>query len=55
MGVVQALLGALRGELKKPGIETLIALTAANDEAQRFYKYVPDSQLRNTGICIDIK
>ena len=55
MGVAQALLETLRAELKKLGIETLIALTAANDEAQRFYKNVPDSQMRDTGIWIDIR
>ncbi len=54
-GVAQAMLDTLRAELKKLGIETLIALTAANDEAQRFYKNVPDSQMRDTGIWIDIK
>lgn len=33
----------------------LIALTAANEEAQRFYKSVPDSMMRDIGIWIDIK
>ena len=32
----------------------LIALTAANEEAQRFYKSVPNSILRDTGIWIDV-
>lgn len=54
-GVAQALLTALREQLKARGIDTLIALTAANDEAQRFYKAVPDSIMRDTGIWIDIK
>ena len=36
------------------GIDTLIALTAANEEAQRFYRSVPGSVMRDTGIWIDI-
>ncbi len=54
-GIAQALLTALREELKARGVDTLIALTAANDEAQSFYKAVPDSVMRDTGIWIDIK
>ena len=53
-GVAQALMGELRKQLKERGITTLIALTASNDEAQRFYRAVPDSILRDTGIWIDI-
>ena len=53
-GVAQALLARLRQELKARGVDTLIALTAGNEEAQRFYKHVPDSILRDTGIWIDI-
>ena len=53
-GVGQALLERLRQELKARGVDTLIALTASNEEAQRFYKHVPDSILRDTGIWIDI-
>ena len=53
-GVGQALLGRLRQELKARGVDTLIALTAANDEAQRFYKSVPNSCMRDTGIWIDV-
>ena len=55
LGVAQAMLEALRAELKKLGIELLVALTAANDEAQRFYKSVPDSNMHDVGIWIDIK
>ena len=53
-GVGQALLGRLRQELKARDVDTLIALTAANEEAQRFYKSVPDSCMRDTGIWIDV-
>lgn len=53
-GVGQALLETLRRALKQRGIDTLIALTAANEEAQRFYKSVPNSLMRDVGIWIDI-
>ena len=54
-GVAQALLEELRKRLKERGVDTLIALTASNEEAQRFYRAVPDSLMRDTGIWIDIK
>ena len=54
-GVGQALMTALRDRLKQEGIDTLIGLTASNDEAQRFYRSVPDSLMRDTGIWIDIR
>ena len=54
-GIAQALLDSLRKELKERNIDTLIALTASNEEAQRFYKAVPDSVMRDTGIWIDIQ
>lgn len=54
-GVAQRLLESLRQILKDRQIDTLIALTAANEEAQRFYKNVPDSIMRDVGIWIDIK
>lgn len=53
-GVAQRLLECLRDILMEMGIETLIALTASNAEAQRFYKSVPNSEMRDTGIWIDI-
>ena len=53
-GVAQRLLEALRETLKGRHIETLVALTASNEEAQRFYQSVPNSQMRDTGIWIDI-
>ncbi|MBD5469326.1 MAG: GNAT family N-acetyltransferase [Lachnospiraceae bacterium] len=53
-GVAQRLLEALRETLKNCYIDTLIALTASNEEAQRFYKQVPNSKMRDVGIWIDI-
>ena len=54
-GVAQALMNEIRSRLKAEGIDTLIALTASNDEAQRFYKSVPDSSMHDIGLWIDIK
>ena len=53
-GVAQKLMNTLRNELKQLGIETMIGLIAANDEAQRFYRSLPDARIRDEGIWIDI-
>ena len=53
-GVAQKLLETLRAMLKDRQIDTLIALTASNEEAQRFYQNIPDSKMRDIGIWIDI-
>ena len=55
MGVAQRLLETLREILKNSHIDTLIALTASNEEAQRFYKSIPNSEMHDIGIWIDIK
>ena len=54
-GVAQRMLSELIQRLKSQNIETLIALTASNDEAQRFYKNIPNSEMRDIGIWIDIQ
>lgn len=54
-GIAQKLLSELRKKLKTLGVDTLIALTASNDEAQRFYRAIPDSEMKDIGIWIDIK
>lgn len=54
-GVAQQLLESLKQILKDRKIDMLIALVAANEEAQRFYKSIPDSVMRDVGIWIDIK
>ena len=54
-GVAQRMLSELIQRLKSQNIETLIALTASNDEAQRFYRSVPNSEMRDSGIWIDIQ
>lgn len=54
-GVAQKMLEALRELLKKNNIDILIALTASNEEAQSFYRSIPNSQMRDIGIWIDIK
>ena len=53
-GVAQRLLESLLKILKDRQMNTLIALTAANEEAQRFYKSIPHSVMRDVGIWIDI-
>ncbi len=53
-GVARRLLESLRKVLKDRHIDTLVALTAANEEAQRFYKSIPNSEMRDIGIWIDI-
>ena len=54
-GVAQVLMNALRKELKRLGIETMIGLIASNEEAQRFYRSLEDAVIRDEGIWIDIK
>lgn len=53
-GVAQALMQKLRKELKSQGIDTLIGLIASNEDAQRFYRKLPDSVIRDEGIWIDL-
>lgn len=54
LGVAQALMEALRAELKALGADTLIGLIAANEEAQRFYRSLPNALIRDEGIWIDL-
>ena len=53
-GVAQALMTALRQALKAQGVDTLIGLIAANQEAQRFYHSLPQAMIRDEGIWIDL-
>lgn len=53
-GVAQKLMETLRAELKKQGVDTLIGLIAANADAQRFYRSLPNSLIRDEGIWIDL-
>lgn len=53
-GVAQALMRHLRETLKSRGVTTLVGLIAANDEAQRFYRALPDALIRDEGIWIDL-
>lgn len=54
-GVAQALLSDLRAQLKALGIDSMVALTAGNEESQRFYKHVPDSEMKDIGIWINVR
>lgn len=54
-GVAQALMTALRKTLKEDrGVDTLIGIIAANPEAQRFYRSLPNALIRDEGIWIDL-
>lgn len=52
-GVAQALMDALRKELKTRKIDTLVGLIAANEEAQHFYRSMQGALIRDEGIWID--
>ena len=53
-GVAQTLMRALRKELKAQGVDTLIGLIASNEDAQHFYRNLPDALIRDEGIWIDL-
>ena len=53
-GVAQALMQTLRKELKVQGVDTLIGLIASNKDAQRFYCSLPNAEIKDEGIWIDL-
>lgn len=53
-GVAQGLMTALRGKLKERGVDTLIGLIASNEDAQRFYRNLPNAEIKDEGIWIDL-
>lgn len=53
-GVAQKLMKELRKQLKGEGVDTLVALIASNDEAQRFYRSLDNAEIRDEGIWIDL-
>ena len=54
LGVAQGLLAELRKNLREQyRVDTLIALMASNDEAQRFYRAVENAEIRDEGIWMD--
>ena len=53
-GVAQALMQTLRKELKAQGVDTLIGLIASNEDAQRFYRNLPNAEIKDEGIWIDL-
>lgn len=53
-GVAQALLAELRCRMKQAGAIQLIALMAANEEAQRFYRAVEGASIHDEGIWINL-
>lgn len=53
-GIAQALLGELRCRMRQVGAVQLIALMAANEDAQRFYRAVEGASIHDEGIWIDL-
>lgn len=53
-GVAQQLMTDLRERLKARGVNILIGLIAANEEAQRFYRALDGALIRDEGIWIDL-
>lgn len=53
-GVAQALMQTLRKELKERKADTLIGLIASNEDAQHFYCSLPDSEIKDEGIWINL-
>lgn len=53
-GTAQALLAELRKRMKQAGAAQLIALMAANEEAQRFYRAVEGAAIHDEGIWINL-
>ena len=51
-GVAQSLMTALRQEAQ--GVDTLIGLIASNEDAQRFYRNLPNAEIKDEGIWIDL-
>lgn len=54
-GAAQALMCELRKKLKETyGANTLVGLIASNEEAQRFYRNLPNALIRDEGIWIEL-
>lgn len=53
-GIAQCLMEELRKELKERGVNTLIGLIAANEEAQHFYRSLQNATIRDEGIWIEL-
>lgn len=54
-GTTQGLMAELQRILKEEyGADTLIGLIASNPEAQRFYQNLPEAQIRDEGIWINL-
>lgn len=53
-GTAQALLAELRRRMKQMGAGQLIALMAANEEAQRFYRAVERASIHDEAIWMDL-
>lgn len=52
--IAQRLLAELRRRLKAQGVATLIAITAHNEEALRFYRAVENASIHDEAIWMDL-
>lgn len=53
-GIAQNMMNELRKQLRSLGADTLVAMIAANEEAQRFYRSLEKAEIRDEGIWIDL-
>ena len=53
-GTAQALLAELRRRMNQAGASQLIALMAANEDSQRFYRAAEGANIPDEGIWIDL-
>ncbi len=53
-GVAQIMMASLKQALRDCGVDTLIALIASDEPAQRFYRSLENSKIKDEGIWIDI-
>lgn len=53
-GVAQTVMQTWRKVLKAQGVDTLIGLIAPNEDAQRFYRNLPNAEIKDEGIWIDL-
>lgn len=52
-GVAQGLMTALRKELKQREVDTLIGLIDSGEDAGRFYRSLPNAEIKDEGIWIN--
>jgi ribosomal protein S18 acetylase RimI-like enzyme len=53
-GVAQSLISALKTELKRLNVDTLVGIIAQNEESLRFYKAIEGAKIQDQGIWITV-